>query len=137
MELIDDTRHAIDLRTTPLHLGLGSRARPIQGFAFEPQALGAYLEQTAADGTDGRLLIVIDEDGPGAHWERHGGDEVIVCLEGAVTVRQERDGAVDAVALTSGQAIVNLAGVWHTVDADGRARILTITPGVGTEQRPV
>lgn len=133
MELRDDERDAIDLLTTPLHLGLGCRARPIGGFAFDPAVLRAYGEAVADDGIEGRMVVVIDEEGPGDHWERHpAGDEVIVCLSGAVTVVRE---AGEQVVLRPGEATVNPAGVWHAVDADGAARILTITPGLGTEHR--
>lgn len=79
MELLDEERAAIDLSTTPLHLGLGSRARQIRGFAFDPPVLQAYADAVASDGGEGRMLIVIDEEGRGDHWERHpAGDEVIV-----------------------------------------------------------
>lgn len=136
MKLIDDAHHAIDLLTTPLHLGLGSRARPIDGFAFDPAVLGAYVDAVASDGVEGRLVVLVDEDGPGDHWERHpSGDEVIVCLSGTATVVRETGNGTEAVDLTPGQATVNRAGVWHAVDADGGARLLTITPGLGTEHR--
>lgn len=137
MELIDDGRDPFDLSTTPLHLGLGSRARPIGGFAWRPEVLGAYAAATAADGAEGRLVVLVDEEGPGDHWERHpDGDEVVICVAGSVTVVRDHDGAVSESALAPGQATVNPAGVWHAVDVDGPGRILTITPGAGTEHRP-
>jgi hypothetical protein len=78
MKLLDDERNAIDLLTTPLHLGRGARARPIAGFAFEPAVLQAYGEAAADDGIEGRMVVMIDEEGPGDHWERHpAGDETI------------------------------------------------------------
>lgn len=136
MELRDDARTAIDLLTTPLHLGLGCRARPVDGFAFDPAVLRAYGEAVADDGVEGRLVVVIDQEGPGDHWERHpAGDEVVVCLSGAVTVVREAGELTERVVLRAGEATVNPAGVWHAVDADGPARLLTITPGLGTEQR--
>jgi quercetin dioxygenase-like cupin family protein len=137
MRLLDDGRNAIDLLTTPLHLGLGSRARPIEGFAFDPEVLQAYGAAVADDGREGRLLLVIDEEGPGDHWERHpAGDEVIVCIAGTVTVVREARGTTEEVVLGAGEATVNPAGIWHAVDVDGSARILTITAGLGTEHRP-
>jgi quercetin dioxygenase-like cupin family protein len=136
MKLLDDDTTAIDLSTTPLHLGLGSRARPIDGFAFDPAVLQEYADAVADDGVEGRMVVVIDEDGPGDHWERHpGGDEVIVCLAGTVAVVREVGERTEQVVLRPGEATVNPAGVWHAVDADGAARLLTITPGLGTEHR--
>lgn len=137
MEILESQHRPIDLTTDPLHLGLGARARPIAGFSFDPSALRAYAEAVAGDGAEARLVVVIDEDGPGDHWEQHpGGDEVVVCMEGRITVVWESGGRTDGVLLEPGQAVVSPAGVWHVVDAEGAARILTITPGLGTEHRP-
>ncbi|SHK95180.1 Cupin domain-containing protein [Pseudonocardia thermophila] len=138
MELRTDHRDAVDLLTEPLHLGLGSRARPVDGFSFDPATLQAYAEATAEDGAEGRLVVLIDEDGPGAHWECHpAGDEVLVCVSGRVAVHQAESPGAPArtVVLEAGQAVVNPPGVWHAVDAEGPARLLSITPGLGTEHR--
>lgn len=136
MDLLDHGTDAFDLATTPLHLGLGSRARPIGGFAWDPEVLGAYGAAVADDGAEGRLVVLIDEEGRGEHWERHGGDEVVVCVAGAVKVVRDVDGTTTETVLGPGQATVNPAGVWHAVDVDGAGRILTVTPGLGTEHRP-
>lgn len=133
MQLLDHTPHAIDLRSTPLHLGLGSRARAVQGFVWDPDVLAAYGQAVAADGGEGRMVMIFPGDGAGDHWERHpAGDEVVVCLSGSVTVIREDERVV----LWPGEATVNPAGVWHAVDMNGPSAILTITPGVGTEHRP-
>lgn len=136
MELIDHEPEAIDLSTTPVHLGLGSRARPISGFAFDPSVLAEYGEAVADDGPEGRMVVLIDEEGAGDHWERHPGDELVVCVDGKVTVTRQLTGSTEQVVLGPGGATVNPGGVWHAVDAHGGARILTVTPGLGTEHRP-
>ncbi|MFJ7525904.1 cupin domain-containing protein [Streptomyces griseus] len=137
MRLIDDERNAIDLRTTPVHLGLGSRAASVEGFAWDPEVLQAYSAAVAADGAEGRLVTIFDGDGPGDHWERHpAGDELVVCLSGSVTVTRDVDGVPDRVTLRPGEATVNPAGTWHAVDMAGPASILTITAGLGTDHRP-
>jgi quercetin dioxygenase-like cupin family protein len=138
MVTIEPTLQPQNLLVTPLHLGPGSRVRSVRGFAWAPEALAAYAEATAGDGPDGRLMVVIDEEGRGDHWERHPADEVIVCLSGRVTVlrgAEPSDDSADSVVLGPGEAVVNPAGTWHTVDAHGRARLLTITPGPGSEHR--
>ena len=136
MKLLDDDRTAIDLLAMPLHLGLGSRARPIDGLTFAPAALEAYGELVADDGIEGRMVVVIDQEGPGNHWERHpAGDEVVVCISGTVTVVREVGELTEQVVLRPGEATINPAGMWHAVDVEGAARILTITPGLGTEHR--
>ncbi|MFJ8251694.1 cupin domain-containing protein [Streptomyces sp. NPDC094466] len=137
MRLVDHERNAIDLRTTPVHLGLGSRAKPVEGFAWDPEVLQAYSAAVAADGAEGRMVTIFDGEGPGDHWERHpAGDELVVCLSGSVTVTRDVDGVPDRVALRPGEATVNPAGAWHAVDMAGPATILTITAGLGTDHRP-
>ncbi|MFI9462695.1 cupin domain-containing protein [Streptomyces xiamenensis] len=137
MRLVNHERNAIALRTTPVHLGLGSRAKPVEGFAWDPQVLQAYSTAVAADGAEGRMVTIFDGEGPGDHWERHpAGDELVVCLSGSVTVVRDADGVPDRVVLGPGEATVNPAGAWHAVDMAGPASILTITPGLGTDHRP-
>ncbi|WP_433543751.1 cupin domain-containing protein (plasmid) [Streptomyces sp. CA-294286] len=137
MRLLNDERDAIDLRTTPVHLGLGSRAKPVEGFAWDPEVLRAYSAAVAADGAEGRMVTIFDGEGPGDHWERHpAGDELVVCLNGSVTVTRVMDEGPDRVVLGPGEATVNPAGVWHAVDMTGQASILTITAGLGTDHRP-
>ncbi|KAB8162904.1 cupin domain-containing protein [Streptomyces sp. 3MP-14] len=137
MRLVNHAHRAIDLRTTPVHLGLGSSANPVEGFAWDPEVLRAYGAAVAADGAEGRLVTIIDGEGPGDHWERHpSGDEMVVCLSGSVTVIRDVAGVAQRVVLGAGEATVNPAGAWHAVDMAGPAVILTITPGLGTEHRP-
>ena len=137
MELLDDPNGAIPLLTDPLHLSLGSRARPIAGFAWDPEVLDAYVAATADDGAEGRLVAVFDGDSSWNVWEQHpAGDEVVVCLTGQITVIREIDGEHDRVKLGPGEAMINPAGVWHPADLEGPARILPLTPGVGTDHRP-
>jgi quercetin dioxygenase-like cupin family protein len=137
MKLLTDTPAAVDLLTTPVHLGLGSRALPIEGFAWEPEVLESYSAAVESDGPEGRMVMIFDGDGSWTSWERHpAGDELVVCLSGRITMIREMDGQEDPVELRPGVAMINPAGIWHTADIDGQARILTITPGVGTEHRP-
>jgi quercetin dioxygenase-like cupin family protein len=137
MKLLDDVRHAIDLTAMPLHLGRGSRAQPIQGFAWDPDVLGSYAAAVEPDGAEGRLVVIIDDEGRGHHWERHpAGDEVVICLAGSVTVvARDEDGTETETRLQPGEGAVNPAGRWHAVDMEGAGRILTITPGLGTEHQ--
>ncbi|MEU2675844.1 cupin domain-containing protein [Streptomyces sp. NPDC007107] len=137
MRLLDNEHNAVDLRTTPVHLGLGSRAKPVEGFAWDPEVLQAYSAAVAADGPEGRMVAIFDGDGPGDHWERHpAGDELVVCLSGSVTVTRDVDGVSDSVVLGPCEATVNPAGAWHAVDMTGPASILTVTAGLGTDHRP-
>ncbi|MGX1952687.1 cupin domain-containing protein [Streptomyces anulatus] len=137
MRLVNHERNAMDLRTTPVHLGLGSRAKPVEGFAWDPEVLQAYSAAVAADGAEGRMVMIFDGDGRGDHWESHpAGDELVVCLSGSVTVTRDVDGVPERVLLGPGEATINPAGVWHVVDMEGPTSILAITAGLGTEHRP-
>lgn len=137
MKLRTDRRAAIDLLTTPVHLGLGSRAMPVEGFAWESEVLDSYRAAVAADGAEGRMVIIFDAEGSWTSWERHpAGDELVVCLAGRITMIRDVDGQPEPVELRPGEAMINPASVWHTADIEGPARILTITPGIGTEHRP-
>ena len=64
------------------------------------------------------------------------GDELVLCVEGAMTLHQEIDGHVRTVVLSDGQAVINPPGVWHTADVDGATTALFITAGTGTQVRP-
>jgi len=139
MVTIEPSYQPQHLLETPLHLGPGARVRAVRGFAWRPETLAAYATATADDGTDGRLMVVVEDEGRGDHWERHLADEVIVCLTGQVSVLRSPDATddtADEVILRPGDAVVNPAGTWHAVDMHGRARVLTITPGPGSEHRP-
>ena len=128
---------AYELRAVPVHLGPGTRAVPIEGWAWDPPTLAAYDERVAAEGGEGRLITWFDQSGPWETWERHpAGDEVVVLLSGRADLIQELDGVEHRVAMSAGDVIVNPAGVWHTADVHEPGAILTVTPGRGTENRP-
>ena len=137
MQLVNEPTDAVDLTATPIHLGRGSRAQQVAGFAWDPDVLAAYSAAVAEDGGDGRMVMVFDGEGKGNAWERHpAGDEVVICVSGRMTVIRDAGDGEDPVELGPGEAMVNPRGVWHVVDVDGSARFMTITPGVGTEHRP-
>ena len=137
MELITETTGAIDLTTTPIHLGLGPRAMPVEGFAWDPEVLAAYSAAVAADGLEGRMVMIFPASpGSWTNWERHpAGEEVVICLSGRMTVLRELE-SVDSVELGPGDAMINPRGVWHTADVAEPGQYMTITPGAGTEHRP-
>ena len=136
MQLLTDRTRAIDLAACPIHLGAGSRAMPVEGFAWDPEVLAAYGAAVAGDGPEGRMVMIFDATGPWTSWERHpAGDEVVICLSGRMTVIREIDGRDDPVELGPGEAMINPRGVWHTADVQEPGRFMTITPGAGTEHR--
>ncbi len=129
---------AFDLSEVFVHLGLGVTATPLPDFTWTPEYLAGYQERFATDGTEGRLVCVVAQNETWDSWERHpGGEEVVVLLTGRVDLVQELDGHEHVVELRPGQAVINPAGVWHTARVHEPGVALFITPGRGTEAKPL
>jgi uncharacterized cupin superfamily protein len=127
-----------DLARTFVHLGQGSTATPLPDFEWSAEHLEAYRRRFAADGPDGRLVCVIAQDATWDGWERHpAGEEVVYLLSGRVDIVQDLDGAHHVVELRPGDAIINPTNVWHTARVHEPGMALFITPGDGTEHRPL
>lgn len=125
------------LETFPLHIGSGARIIP------QPEMTGgmawyeAYGARHGADGAEGRLVTQHSFTENWDVWEMHpAGDELVLCLEGTMTLHQEfPDGRVEQVAISAGDYAINPPGVWHTADVEVSARALFITAGLGTQVR--
>jgi mannose-6-phosphate isomerase-like protein (cupin superfamily) len=129
---------AFDLSQTFVHLGLGARATPLPDFAFTAEALADYEATFAPDGIDGRLVCITAQDATWDTWERHpAGEEVVILLSGRVDVVLDRPEGEQVVALHPGEAMVNPTNVWHTARVHQPGQALFITPGRGTEHRPL
>ncbi|WP_232491648.1 cupin domain-containing protein [Novosphingobium kaempferiae] len=128
---------ARDLRTFPVHLGLGATAEAQPAFTGM-EWYEAYAQRTEADGKEGRLVSCYDFSESWDSWEMHPeGDELVVCLSGTITLIQEYpDGRLHSETLEAGQYLINPAGVWHTADVSAPASALFVTAGMGTEGRP-
>jgi quercetin dioxygenase-like cupin family protein len=125
------------LAERPVHLGRGAVAVPQEPFTGDVAWYGRYAERTSGDGNEGRLVSIFTFTEPWDSWEVHpNGEELVVCVDGALTLYQEIDGEVRTVNLGAGEAVVNPAGAWHTADISGSATALFITAGMGTENRP-
>jgi mannose-6-phosphate isomerase-like protein (cupin superfamily) len=129
---------AFNLSDVFIHLGVGATATPLPDFTWSPEYLAGYQERFAADGDEGRLVCVMAQDATWDSWERHpGGEEVVVLLSGRVDLVQELGGAERVVELRPGQAVINPTGVWHTARVHEPGMALFITPGRGTEAKPL
>ncbi len=122
----------------PLHLGLGARAIPQPEFTGAMNWYMDYSQRTASDGAEGRLMTTHTFTESWTSWEMHpAGDEVVLCLSGAMTLHQElADGRVEQTRIAAGEYVINPPGVWHTADITGEASALFITAGMGTTHRP-
>jgi hypothetical protein len=129
------------LEKHPIHLGKGASAVPQPEFPRDERAMSWYMDYGArhgGEGPEGRLvsLFRFSEDWGG--WEMHpAGAEVVVCLEGSMTlIQQQPDGEELRTTLSPGEYAINGPGVWHTADVHGEASGLFITTGAGTQNRP-
>jgi quercetin dioxygenase-like cupin family protein len=127
----------IDITKVPIHLGPGGTARPVEDFEWTDERLAAYERATRADGADGRMVMMFQAAGAWTTWERHPlGAEVVIACTGTHRFVQELDVGPRVVEISSGEALVNPPGVWHTADSGDGGWIVTITPGLDTEHRP-
>jgi quercetin dioxygenase-like cupin family protein len=120
---------------------LGAKVSIQDEFTGSMQWYDRYMERTAADGPEGRLVSMFTFTKPWDSWEMHPqGEELVLCVEGIMTVIQEINGRHERIVLNAGEAIINPAGVWHTADIDeeegDKATAVFITAGLGTESRP-
>ena len=131
--------HATSFRLAdiPVHLGLGAKVILQAPFTGTADWYQTYAEQNAADGTEGRLVTMHTFSESWNSWEVHpSGEELVLCVEGAITLFWDVEGEVRSLTIHSGEAIINPPGVWHTADVTGSATALVITAGMGTEGRP-
>jgi quercetin dioxygenase-like cupin family protein len=99
-------------------------------------ALFAELDRRF-DGFKGRVLVsCFSFDSNWDVWERHpAGDEIVCLLSGEVKFIFENRPPV-ALREAGGFTIVP-KGAWHTAETSVPTKMLFITPGAGTEHKPV
>ena len=87
----------------------------------------------------GRLMSAFTFSGAWETWERHPtGEELVMLLSGSVTVTLEEANGARSVQLTSpGSFVLIPPNIWHTAAADVESSLVFLTPGAGTEHRPV
>lgn len=125
-----------DIQQTYLHVQDGGATVPLPVSATFWQDLGSgawpQLEQ-------GRLMSAYTFSEPWAVWERHrAGEELVLLLSGAATlVLQEPQGEREVKLETVGAFVLVPKGVWHTARTSVPTTMLFLTPGAGTEHRPV
>lgn len=85
----------------------------------------------------GTMISVLGGDGDWTTWEMHPeGDEVLVMLEGALTLVCDDAGTVTRHDLRPGTTFIVPAGVWHRAVGQQAAKLMFITYGAGTTHRP-
>ncbi len=127
---------AAEILGTFLHVKDGGRADmiPVSESFWQELADGAHprLER-------GRLLSAFTFSEPWSVWERHpAGEELVMLLSGAATLVLEEPAGERTVSLSAvGSYVLVPMGVWHTARTTIPTTLLFLTPGAGTEHRPV
>jgi mannose-6-phosphate isomerase-like protein (cupin superfamily) len=115
--------------------------QPDQRAALVENAPGVFEElDRRFNGFKGHALIAsfaFDADWP--TWERHpAGDELVCLLSGRATMILDRDGTRETVELQhAGEYVLVPKGTWHTARTTVPTTMLFVTPGEGTEMRPL
>src|SRR5215207_1653388 len=124
-----------NITDTFIALDDSSGARPLPVTAdFWPKLITGQL------GPLSRMVSGLSFESDWASWERHPAGEEMVCLiEGEVELHLElEDGSRDMVTLDRpGDYVLVPKNAWHTAKVRKPARMFFITPGEGTQNRPV
>ncbi len=128
-------RTATSLSSTYVHLRDDKSATDVEVTPTFWQELGGG-ERPELEA--GRLLMQLDfsEDWP--TWEMHpAGDEMVVLVAGTAELVLEVDGREQRVTLRAPGDFVRVPkGVWHTARISGPCKMIFVTPGEGTLNRP-
>lgn len=122
-----------DLVHTYLHLRLGAGVAAMPGGPEFWSKLDSrpHLQQ-------GRLVSSYRVDHDWEHWRRNlAGGDLVYLLEGSVDLVLDLPTGQQTVELRGRQGIVVPPGVWHRAVVHEPGELLTITPGAGSERRPV
>ncbi|MCP5366363.1 MAG: hypothetical protein H6907_00560 [Hyphomicrobiales bacterium] len=129
-----DAADTFDLKRTYIHLlpGTGAARIPVDDAFWAEIATRTELY-------DGRLVVLSRYAADWTHWERHpAGEEVLFLLDGAVDmVVEQADGGTRVIALRGRAACIMPRGLWHRGIVHEPGDVLHITPGAGTEHRPL
>jgi mannose-6-phosphate isomerase-like protein (cupin superfamily) len=127
---------AKEILRTYLHVRDGGKtdAISVSDSFWEEVAGGAYpqLDQ-------GRLMSAFTFSEPWSTWERHpAGEELVMLLSGTATIVLEDSGQERAVQLSDpGSYVLVPQNVWHTAKTTVPTTMLFLTPGAGTDHRPI
>jgi mannose-6-phosphate isomerase-like protein (cupin superfamily) len=86
----------------------------------------------------GRLVGAFPYETDWTSAEMHpAGDEIVFVLSGAIELVLQRTGGDRAIALEAGRGVLVPRGVWHTARVRTPGHALHVTPGTGTQHRPL
>ena len=124
---------AFSLDSTYIHLRPDESALAMEG--------GSKFWAGIADRSDleqGRLMGSTDQKADWPHWERHpAGDEILTLISGELELVLDTPGGESRAVLKPGQTFIVPRGIWHRGIVKAPGQLMFITPGAGTEHRPV
>lgn len=121
---------------TYLHVQDGGKTEQV---AVTEQFWSDLLSGARPELDQGRLMSAFSFSQNWPSWERHpAGEELVMLLAGAtVLVLEEASGERELLLDTPGSYVLVPQGVWHTARTTQPTTLLFLTPGAGTEHRPV
>jgi len=121
----------LDLTRTYLHLDAANGATPMPGG-------DAFWSDIDPRCEEGRLVCALRYTTDWGNWERHpDGEELVLLLEGSVDLVLELPEGEQVVELRGRGGALVPRGVWHRAIVNAPSDVLHVTPGKGTEHRPV
>ena len=124
---------AFTLDGTYVHLKPDDSARAMEG--------GDRFWATIQERTDleeGRLMGVTGQNKDWDHWERHpAGEEILTLLSGEMKLVLDLEGGEQRTVLKAGETFIVPRGIWHRALVKEAGRLKFLTPGAGTEHRPM
>lgn len=118
---------------TYIHLKPDDSARAMEG----GDRFWATIQERR-DLDEGRLLGVTGQSADWDHWERHpAGEEILTLLSGEMELILDMQGGEQRTVLKAGESIIVPRGIWHRAIVREAGRLMFVTPGAGTEHRPV
>jgi len=86
----------------------------------------------------GRLMGSTGQNADWDHWERHpAGEEILVLLSGELELVLDTGEGEQHAVIKAGQTFIVPKGVWHRGIVKKPGQLMFVTPGAGTEHRPV
>jgi mannose-6-phosphate isomerase-like protein (cupin superfamily) len=124
---------AFSLDSTYIHLRPDECALAMEG----GRAFWDNIEKRR-DLDHGRLMGSVHQAADWDHWERHpAGDEILTLLSGEMELVLDMPAGEQRATLRPGETFIVPKGVWHRGIVTSPGRLMFITPGAGTEHRPV
>lgn len=122
-----------DLADTFIHLSDGGSAESIPVDAEFWEKIGSRKELH-----EGRLMGAFRVSEDPSHWEMHPeGDEILYLVSGSMDVILRKQNEERVVALRNSGVCVVPRGTWHRQVVHGPCEFVFITPGKGTQHRPI